>query len=160
MVRLERLHRRRRSPSAYRVDDERSVPMAWRFHQRRPHRTSVATLSHAGDAWHPAIGGSVAGSAQGDAPSTRWLSAPGVCMKGACMPNVQIREVPEDVHEALVRKAELAGQSLQQYLSAQLVVIASTPTVDEVIDLIARRQKGSVSQASTIAALRDERARR
>jgi hypothetical protein len=76
------------------------------------------------------------------------------------MPNVQIREVPEDVHEALVRKAELAGQSLQQYLSAQLVTIASTPTVDEMIDLIARRQKGSVSRTSTIAALQDERARR
>lgn len=76
------------------------------------------------------------------------------------MPNVQIREVPEDVHEALVRKAELAGQSLQQYLSAQLAAIASTPTVDEVIDLIERRKKGSVSRASTIAALQDERARR
>jgi hypothetical protein len=78
----------------------------------------------------------------------------------ACMPNVQIREVPEDVHEALVRKAQLAGQSLQQYLSEQLAVIASTPTVDEVIDLIERRDKGSVARASTIAALRDERARR
>jgi antitoxin FitA len=76
------------------------------------------------------------------------------------MPNVQIREVPEDVHEALVRKAALAGQSLQQYLSAQLVAIASTPTIDEVIDLIERREKGSVSRASTIAALEDERARR
>lgn len=76
------------------------------------------------------------------------------------MPNVQIREVPDEVHKALVRKAASAGQSLQQYLSAQLVVIASTPTVDEVIDLIASRQKGSVSRASTIAALRDERARR
>jgi hypothetical protein len=76
------------------------------------------------------------------------------------MPNVQIREVPEEVHEALVRKAALACQSLQQYLAAQLVVIASTPTVDEVIDLIERREKGSVSRASTIAALRDERARR
>ncbi|MFM7537100.1 MAG: FitA-like ribbon-helix-helix domain-containing protein [Acidimicrobiales bacterium] len=76
------------------------------------------------------------------------------------MPNVQIRDVPEHVHEALVRKAALAGQSLQQNLSAQLVVIASTPTVDEVIDLIARRQKGSVSRTSTIAALQDERARR
>ena len=76
------------------------------------------------------------------------------------MPNVQIREVPEDVHEALVRKAALAGQSLQQYLSAQLVAIASTPTIDEVIDLIERREKGSISRASTIAALEDERARR
>lgn len=76
------------------------------------------------------------------------------------MPNVQIREVPEEVHRALVRKADLAGQSLQQYLSAQLVALASTPSVDEVIDLIERRTLGSVSSASTIAALQDERARR
>ena len=76
------------------------------------------------------------------------------------MPNVQIREVPAEVHEALVRKAALAGQSLQQYLSAQLAVIASTPTVDEVIDLIERRDKGRLSRTSAIAALRDERARR
>lgn len=81
-------------------------------------------------------------------------------MYNACMPNVQIREVPEEVHEALVRKAALAGQSLQQYLSAQLALIASTPTVDEVIDLIERRDKGRLSRASAVAALRDERARR
>ena len=92
--------------------------------------------------------------------SLGWVVGEVLCMYCACMPNVQIREVPEDVHEALVRKAELAGQSLQQYLAAQLVVIASTPTVDEVIDLIERRDKGNVSRASTIAALRDERARR
>lgn len=46
----------------------------------------------------------------------------------ACMPNVQVRNVPEDVHEALVRRAEQAGQSLQQFLAAQLSLIASTPT--------------------------------
>ncbi|TPW09530.1 MAG: hypothetical protein FD127_4116, partial [Acidimicrobiaceae bacterium] len=32
------------------------------------------------------------------------------------MPNVQVRDVPVEVHEALVRRAELAGQSLQQFL--------------------------------------------
>jgi len=42
------------------------------------------------------------------------------------MPNVQIREVPDDVHNELVRRAERAGQSLQQYLSAQLASIAAT----------------------------------
>lgn len=78
----------------------------------------------------------------------------------ACMPNVQIREVPEHVHEALVHKAALAGQSLQQYLSAQLAVIASTPSLDEVIDLIERRDKASLSRTSAIAALEDERAGR
>ncbi len=78
----------------------------------------------------------------------------------ACMPNVQIREVPEEVHEALVRKAELAGQSLQQYLSIQLAQLAVTPSVDEVMARIESRPKGRVSRASAIAAIQDERARR
>lgn len=81
-------------------------------------------------------------------------------MYSACMPNVQIREVPDDVHEALVRKAELAGQSLQQYLSTQLALLATIPTVNEVIDRIERRPKGRLSRANAVAALQDERARR
>ena len=76
------------------------------------------------------------------------------------MPNVQIREVPEEIHQALVRRAELAGQSLQQYLAAQLAAIVATPTVDEMIARIERRPKGRVSRVSAIAALHDERARR
>lgn len=82
------------------------------------------------------------------------------CMYTACMPNVQVREVPDDVHAALVRKAESAGQSLQQYLSVQLTRLAKTPTVDEVIARIERRPKGRLSRASAVAALQDERARR
>lgn len=81
-------------------------------------------------------------------------------MYNACMPNVQIREVPDDVHAALVRKAELAGQSLQQYLSVQLVHLATTPTIDEVIDRIEARSKGRLTRASAVAAVQDERARR
>ncbi|MCC6438573.1 MAG: hypothetical protein IT196_26360 [Acidimicrobiales bacterium] len=67
---------------------------------------------------------------------------------------------PDDVHAALVRKAELAGQSLQQYLSAQLALLATTPSIDEVIDRIEGRAKGRLTRASAVAALRDERARR
>lgn len=81
-------------------------------------------------------------------------------MYSACIPNVQIREVPDDVHEALVRKAALAGQSLQQYLAAHLALIATIPTIDEVIDRVEQRPKGRLSRASAIEALRDERARR
>ena len=77
----------------------------------------------------------------------------------ACMPNVQVRDVPEEVHEALVRQAELAGQSLQQYLAAKLTLIATTPTVDEVLDRIERRSKGRLSGEDAIAALESERAR-
>lgn len=76
------------------------------------------------------------------------------------MPNVQVRDVPDDVHEALVRRAERAGQSLQQFLAAQLAVIAATPTLDEVIDRIERRPKGRLSAESAITAIDDERARR
>jgi hypothetical protein len=76
------------------------------------------------------------------------------------MPNVQIRDVPEEVHEALVRRAELAGQSLQQFLSTQIAAIAATPTIDEMLDRIERRRKGRLSRRDAIAAVDAERARR
>ncbi len=78
----------------------------------------------------------------------------------ACMPSVQIREVPDDVHAALVRRAELAGQSLQQYLTAQLAALVATPTIEEMIARIEARPKGRLSRNNAIAALQDERARR
>lgn len=78
----------------------------------------------------------------------------------ACMPNVQVRDVPDEVHEALVRRAEHAGQSLQQFLSAQLATIAATPTLDEMLDRIERRPKGPLSARNAIEAIDEERARR
>jgi antitoxin FitA len=78
----------------------------------------------------------------------------------ACMPHVQIRDVPDEVHQALVRRAEQAGQSLQQYLAAQLTLLAETPTLDEVLDRIEKRQKGSLTGRDALAALAAERARR
>jgi len=76
------------------------------------------------------------------------------------MPNVQVRDVPDAIHAALVRRAEHAGQSLQQFLAAQLAVIAATPTIDEMLDRIERRPKGQVSSKSAIEAIDKERARR
>ncbi len=76
------------------------------------------------------------------------------------MPNVQVRNVPEDVHDALVHRAELAGQSLQQFLSAQLAMIAATPSLEEVLDRIDRRAKGRLSGADAVEALEAERDRR
>jgi hypothetical protein len=76
------------------------------------------------------------------------------------MPHVQIREVPEDVHDELVRRAQLAGQSLQQYLSAQLAAMVATPTIEDVIARIERRPKGRLTRGDAISALADERARR
>ncbi|HEV2068487.1 MAG TPA: hypothetical protein VGR26_01690 [Acidimicrobiales bacterium] len=76
------------------------------------------------------------------------------------MPNVQIRDVPDDVHAALVRRAERAGQSLQQYLAARLAEIASAPTLEEVLDRIEVRPKGRLSRGDVIDALTVDRARR
>lgn len=76
------------------------------------------------------------------------------------MPNVQVRNVPDDVHAALVRRAERAGQSLQQFLTAQLAAIAEAPTIDEILDRIEHRAKGSVPSESVIEAIDTERARR
>lgn len=78
----------------------------------------------------------------------------------ACMPNVQVRDVPDQVHEALVRRAEQAGQSLQQFLAAQLALIAATPTIDEMLQRIEHRPKGRLSAKSAIEAIDAERARR
>jgi antitoxin FitA len=76
------------------------------------------------------------------------------------MPNVQVRDVPADVHAALVRRAEQAGQSLQQFLAAQLAVIAATPTIDEVLDRIEHRPKGKLPARRAIGAIDEERDRR
>lgn len=76
------------------------------------------------------------------------------------MPNVQVRDVPDEVHAALIRRAEQAGQSLQQYLAAQLAVIAATPTIEEVLERIEHRPKGRLSAKSAIEAIDEERARR
>jgi plasmid stability protein len=76
------------------------------------------------------------------------------------MPNVQVRDVPDEVHAALVRRAEQSGQSLQQFLAVQLAEIAATPTVSDILDRIEQRPKGALSSADAIEALDAERARR
>jgi plasmid stability protein len=76
------------------------------------------------------------------------------------MPHVQVRDVPDDVHRALVARAEQAGQSLQQFLAAQLAEIAATPTMAEVVDRIEQRATGSLSADAAVDALDGERARR
>ena len=81
-------------------------------------------------------------------------------MYSACMPNVQVRDVPDDVHAALVRRAEQAGQSLQQFLASQLAEIAATPSLSDILDRIEQRPKGALSSTDAIEALDAERARR
>ena len=66
-------------------------------------------------------------------------------MQNACMANVMIRNVPEDVHHVLRDRAASAGLSLQQYLQAELASLARTPTMIEVLSRIEARSDSSVA---------------
>jgi antitoxin FitA len=76
------------------------------------------------------------------------------------MPNLLVRDVPDDVHAALQRRAERRGQSLQQYLTSELRRLAERPSIDEVLDRIDRRSGGRVGLGQAAEDLNEERARR
>jgi plasmid stability protein len=75
------------------------------------------------------------------------------------MPNVLVRDVPEDVHAALQRRAEQRGQSLQQYLAGELRRLAERPSVDEVLGRIERHTGGRVGLQQAADDLAEERQR-
>ena len=74
------------------------------------------------------------------------------------MPNVLVRDLPDAVHAQLQRRAESQGQSLQQYLVAELKRLAERPTIDEVFDRIERRRGGRVGFDQAVADLNEDRA--
>jgi antitoxin FitA len=76
------------------------------------------------------------------------------------MPSVQIKDVPDDTHAVLRRRAASAHQSLQEYLRARLIDEASEPTLDEVLDRAGGRAGGSVPLKAAVAAVRADRDRR
>ncbi len=73
------------------------------------------------------------------------------------MPSVQIKNVPQDVHRILRRRAADAGQSLQEYLRARIVEEARRPTLDEVLRRVGERSGGQVSLTEAVKAVRDDR---
>lgn len=68
-----------------------------------------------------------------------------------------MKDVPEDVHATLRRRAAVAGQSLQEYLLARLVDDARTPTLDEVLERAGGRAGGRASFQDATAAIRADR---
>jgi plasmid stability protein len=73
------------------------------------------------------------------------------------MPNVLVRDLPDDVHAGLQRRAQVAGQSLQQYLATELTRLAAMPSMDDVLARIARRSGGRVGLERAVADLDTER---
>lgn len=73
----------------------------------------------------------------------------------ASMTNVLIRDVPDDVHGELLRRAEAAGQSLQQYLRGELARLVARPTMTEILDRLDAEASAMIGFDNTLAA-RDE----
>lgn len=73
------------------------------------------------------------------------------------VPSIQVKDVPEDVHATLRRRAAQAGQSLQEYLLAQLIEEAHTPTLEEVLDRAGARAGGKAGFEAAVQAVRDDR---
>lgn len=73
------------------------------------------------------------------------------------MPNILVRDLPDDVHGALQRRAEQQGQSLQQYLTNELIRLVERPTPEELFARVARRQGGKVGLGQAVTDLQGER---
>jgi len=76
------------------------------------------------------------------------------------MKTLQVRNLPDETHAVLRRRAVEAGMSLQEYLLATLNELAERPTVSEVLTRAGGRSGGEVSfdaAASHLRAERDER---
>lgn len=76
------------------------------------------------------------------------------------MPSVLVRDVPDDVHAALQRKAEHRHQSLQQYLAVELRELAERRSISEILDDIETQHSGRVGLQTAVADLDDDRASR
>jgi plasmid stability protein len=82
-------------------------------------------------------------------------------MHNACMVAIQIRDVPEDVRDALVIQAKARGQSLQAYLLELVETQARRLRNTAVLDRFAGRSDGTQSlPGETAAELAEQRAQR
>ncbi len=69
---------------------------------------------------------------------------------------VQVRHLPDAVHQQLKIRAIQHGTSLSDYLAKELTRIANTPLLDEVLERIQQRETAVLSEDSS-SAVRAER---
>ncbi len=72
---------------------------------------------------------------------------------------LQVRNVPDDVHAELRRRAQAAGVSLSEYVLRELERVASRPPIEEVLARSASRRL-DISLADAVAIIRAERPER
>jgi antitoxin FitA len=73
------------------------------------------------------------------------------------MATIQIKNVSDEAHAVLRRRAAASGQSLQEYMLAWIERSTARPTVDEVLDRIGHRSGGGLAAGDVVAQLREER---
>lgn len=78
-------------------------------------------------------------------------------MHNVSMPNVLIRDLDPAVHSVLSSRAEARGQSLQQYLTAELTQLAARPTLTEMLTELAQRPAHHIPSDAIVKAIRDGR---
>jgi plasmid stability protein len=72
---------------------------------------------------------------------------------------LQVRNVPDEVHAALRRRAQAAGVSLSEYVLRELERVASRPPIEEVLARSASRRL-DISMAEVVETVRAERPER
>ncbi len=74
-----------------------------------------------------------------------------------CMPTLQVRNVPPEIHRALKAKAALEGSSLSDFVLAELEKLSMRPTPRELLQRLRTREPVHVdpSPADAIRELRD-----
>lgn len=82
------------------------------------------------------------------------------CKHNVSMRNVLVRDVSDDVHAALQRRAARRHQSLQQYLAAELRELAERRPISEVLDEVEGEQGGRVGFQAAVQDLDEERSTR
>ena len=85
-------------------------------------------------------------------------------MYNACMPNIQVRDVPEQVRRTLASAARSKGQSMQAYLLALLEEDARRASNVALLKRVRETGAGYVAEpgdtAAEMAAIRSERDQR
>ena len=70
---------------------------------------------------------------------------------------IQIRNVPDDMHRKLKSRAALAGQSLSDFLLAEIREVAERPSLEELVARLRSRTPVALSEdpAAIIREVRD-----
>ena len=73
------------------------------------------------------------------------------------MPSITIRDVPQEARDELAARAARSGRSLQEYLRAELIELASSPDQAALVERIRERKRltGSLVDVGAILADRD-----